>query len=142
MSSELLRNWRLCHRLSNIADLSHSCQLPGPGHAFSPSPTSPLGAEPDPAPRLRPRGASSTGPQVALGRTVALGLAVALGRTAALGQTSGLRQTVALGKTVGLGQTITMGRTIALGRTVALGKTVALGRTTVMAVIFVGADCR
>jgi hypothetical protein len=32
-----------------------------PGHASSTSPTSPLGADPDSGPRLRPRGASSTG---------------------------------------------------------------------------------
>jgi hypothetical protein len=35
-----------------------------PGHATSTSPTSPLGAYPDPGTRLRPRGASSTGKQV------------------------------------------------------------------------------
>jgi hypothetical protein len=61
MRSEFPRNRGLCHRLSDIADLSHS-RL-GPVHAIFTSPTSPLGADPDPGPRLRPREASSTGPQ-------------------------------------------------------------------------------
>jgi len=39
-----------------------------PGHATSTSPASPLGADPDPGPCLRHRGASSTGQQVGLGR--------------------------------------------------------------------------
>jgi hypothetical protein len=51
---EYPRNWALCHRLSDIADLSHSC--PGLRHTSSTSPTSPLGADPDPGPRLRHTG--------------------------------------------------------------------------------------